>query len=126
MLWIGGEQPLQIAIVGFWRVESVECLLLPVMFGERLGELSYRIDPLPMREQRPLLGDFRHQLVDIFKLLERRPSLIARPPVRARPEPHGKRFGEILVRMALGVPEPKMLDKMPAGRIRPVITWIAF
>ena len=84
-----------------------------------------RVDLLPAGEQRRLPGDFRHQLVDVFELLERRPSVVARPPVRAGPQPHGERLGEILVRMALRVPQPQMLDEISAGRIRPVIARIA-
>src|SRR4029077_4667787 len=49
------------------------------------------------------------------------PTGIARPPVRARPQPHREGLGEILVRMALRVPEPKMLDITPAGRIWPIV-----
>ena len=76
-------------------------------------------------EQRPLPGDLGHQLVDIFELLQRRPAGIARAPVRARPQPHREGLGEILVRMALRVPEPQVLDEIPARRIGPVIGRIA-
>src|SRR5262245_39381621 len=84
-----------------------------------------RTDALPRREQWPLAGDFVHQLVDIFKLFERRPAGIPCPPVRPRPQPHRKGLGEILVRMALRIPKPKMLDVTPAGRIGPIVERIA-
>src|SRR6185312_4679836 len=48
-----------------------------------------------------------------------------RAPVRARPQPHRKGFGEILVGMALRVPQPQMLDEIPAGRIGPVVARVA-
>src|SRR5262249_52211449 len=41
------------------------------------------------------------------------------------PQPDREGLGEILVRMALRVPQPQMLDEMPAGRVRPVIPRIA-
>ncbi len=125
MLRIVGEQPPQIAIVGFRRVDGVERALLLVIFAERLGELAERIDLFPVRQHRPLAGDLPHQLVDIFELLERRPAGIARAPMRARPQPHREGFGEILVRMALRVPQPQMLDVIAARRIGPVIARIA-
>src|SRR5262249_31448731 len=50
---------------------------------------------------------------------------VARAPVRARAQPHRKGLGEILVGVALRVPEAQMLDEIPAGRIRPVIARIA-
>src|SRR5215471_9811206 len=123
--WIGGEQPQQITVVGCWRIEGVESLLFSVVLTKRLREAVEGIDLLPTREQRPLPGDFRHQLFDIFQLLQCRPSGVTRSPIRAGPEPHGKRFGEIFIWMALRVPESQMLDEMPAGRIRSIIARIA-
>src|SRR5437773_8962884 len=43
-----------------------------------------------------------------------------------RSQPHRKGFGEILVRMALRVPAPEMLDITPAGRIGPVVERVVF
>src|SRR6202047_5502433 len=80
-----------------------------------------RIDTLPRLDWRPLPGDFVHQFVDILELLQRWPTDIARTPVRTWSQPHREGFGEILIRMALRVPEPKMLDITPAGRIGPVV-----
>src|SRR5258708_33376050 len=85
-----------------------------------------RIDALARRDQWPLPGDFAHQLVDIFELLERRPAGIACPPVRTRPQPYRKGLGEILGRMTLRIPAPKVLDIAPAGRIGPVIARVTF
>src|ERR1700756_3079599 len=105
---IGGKQPREIAVVSLrWR-EGIERLLFLVVVAKRLAELMQRIDALARRDERALPGDLAHQFVDIFKLLQRRPSGIARPPVRTRPQPHREGFGEILVGMALRVPEPKM------------------
>src|ERR1700730_18210533 len=125
VLWIGGEQPQQITVVGCGRIEGVQSLFFSVVLAKRFREAVEGIDPLPTGEQRPLPGDFRHQLVDIFKLLQRRPSGVARSPIRAGPKPHSKRFGEIFIRMALCVPEAQMLDEMPAGRVRSIIARIA-
>ena len=101
---IVGEQPPKIAIVGLRRVEGVESQFLPVVFGKRVGQLTKRFYPLPAGEQRALLGNLAHQIIDVFKLLQDRPAGVARPPVRAGAEPHCKCFCEILVRMALSVP----------------------
>src|SRR6185436_2924428 len=121
MSWIGGKQPLEITVVGLRWLEGVERLFFLVVVAQCLAELMQRIDALPRREQWPLPGDFIHQLVDIFELLERRPAGVARPPARTGPQPHRKSFGEILVRMALCIPEPKVLHITPASRIGPVI-----
>src|SRR6266496_2592390 len=126
MAWIGGKQPVEIAVVSLRWLEGVECLFFLVVAGQRLAELTQRIDALARGDQWPLPGDFVHQLVDIFELLERRPAGIARPPVRTRPQPDRKGLGEILVRMALRIPAPKVLDIAPAGRIGPVIARVAF
>src|ERR1700751_1422944 len=126
MPWIGGKQPGVIAVVGLrWR-EGVKRLLLPVMVAEGLAEFVQRIDTLPSRGRWPLAGDFAHQFVNIFELLQCRPAGIARPPVRARPQPYREGFGEILVRMALRVPEPKVLDITPAGRVGTVVARVVF
>src|SRR5215470_15001051 len=122
---IGGEQPHQITVVGCWHIESIESLLFSVVLTKRLREVVEGVDLLSTGEQRPLPGDFRHQLVDIFQLLQCRPSGVTRSPIRAGPEPHGKRFGEIFIWMALRVPESQVLDEMPAGRIRSIIARIA-
>src|SRR5246127_2487533 len=126
MPWISGKEPGEIAVVRLRRREGIERLLFLVMVAKRLAELMQRIDPLPRRDERPLPGDFLHQFVDIFELLQRRPTGIARPPVRTRPQPHREGFGKILVRMALRVPEPKMLDITPARRIGPVAARVVF
>ena len=76
-------------------------------------------------QHRLLVGDLRHQLVDVLQLLQRRPAFVALAPVRTRRQPDRKGLGEILVRMALRVPEPKMLDEIPTRRIRPIIARIA-
>src|SRR3954470_17776124 len=85
-----------------------------------------RIDALPRRDWRPPPGELVHQLLNIFVVRQRRPPAVPRPPVRAWAYPHREGFGEIFVRMALRVPEPKMLDKTPAGRIWPVVARVAF
>src|SRR5258705_6625459 len=126
MPWIGGEETGKVAVVRLRRLEGVERLLLLIMFAKRLAELIQRIGTLARRDRRPLPCDLAHQLVDIFKLLQRRPTGIPGPPVRPRPQPYRKGFGEILVRMALRVPATKMLDITPAGRIGPVIERVVF
>src|SRR3984893_6244222 len=126
MPWIGGKQPVEITVVSLgWR-EGVERLFFLVVAAQSLAELMQRIDALPRREQWRFAGDFVHQLVDIFKLLERRPAGIPCPPVRTRPQPHRKGLGEILVRMTLRIPEPKMLDITPTRWIGPIVERIAF
>src|SRR6516164_7258854 len=42
--------------------------------------------------------------------------------MRARPQPYGESFGEILVGMTLRVPQPQILNVIAAGGIGPVIT----
>src|SRR5262249_8489110 len=105
---------------------GVEPLFFLVVAAQSLAELMQRIDTLPRSKQGPFAGDFGHQLVDKFKLFERRPAGIPCPPVRTRPQPHRKGLGEILVRMALRIPEPKMLDITPAGRIGPIVPRVGF
>src|SRR6185312_6658099 len=126
MPWIGGEETGEIPVVRLRWLEGVERLLFLVVLAKRLAELMQRIGALARRDRRALSCDLAHQLVDIFKLLQRRPAGVASPPVRPRPQPHRKGFGEILVRMALRVPAPKMLDVTPAGRIGPVVERIVF
>src|SRR3954447_2645575 len=123
---IGRKQPGEIAVVGLGRREGVERLLLLVVLFERLAEPTQRIDTLPSRARPRRSPDLAHQLVDIFDLLQRRPTSISRPPVRTGPQPHRKGLGEILVRMALRIPQPQMLDVTPAGRIGPVVAWVVF
>ena len=122
---IVGEDAQQIAVVDRRMVDRVVRALLRVVLGQRLGELAQRIDAQPAREQRLLAGDLGHQLVDIFELLQRRPALVALAPVRARREPDREGLGEILVRMALRVPERQMLDVAPAAGVRPVVVRVA-
>src|SRR6266567_6001604 len=126
MAWIGGEQPVEIAVVSLRRLEGVKRLFFLVVTAQRLAQLAQRIDALARGDQWALAGDFLHQRVDIFELLERRPARIACPPVRTRPQPYRKGLGEILVRMALRIPAAQVLDIAPAGRIGPVIARVAF
>src|SRR5262249_42740380 len=98
MPWIRGKQPQEITVVCLRRLERIELLFLLVMVIQCLGELSQRIDALPYGEQWLFPSDFVHELVDVFKLLECRPSGVARPPVRPWPQPHRKSLGKILVR----------------------------
>src|SRR6516164_6528418 len=122
---IGGKQPVEITVVSLgWR-EGVERLFFLIVAAQSLAERMQRIDALPRSEQWPFASDFVHQLVDIFKLFERRPAGIPCPPVRTRPQPHRKGLGEILVRMALRIPKAKMLDITPAGRIGPIVERVA-
>src|SRR5215213_2490682 len=123
---VRGKQSVEVAVVSLRCFEGVERLLFFVVVTQRHTELVQRIDTLPRCDQWPLPGDFAHQLIDIFKLLERRPPGIARPPVRTRPQPDSKRLGEIFVGVALCVPEPKVLDITPTGWIGPVIPRVAF
>src|SRR5262245_24810450 len=96
------------------------------MLSERLAELIQGMGTLARCDRRPFPCDLAHQLVNIFKLLQRRPAGIPCPPVRPRPQPNRKGLGEILVRMALRVPAPKMLDIAPASRVRPVVERVVF
>ena len=61
-----------------------------------------------------------HQRVHVFELLPRLPARVALPPLAVRRQPHGKRLGEILVRMALRVPRVEMQDEALAVRLRRV------
>src|SRR5436190_17951659 len=126
MPWIGGKQPLEITVVSLRRREGLERLFFLVVVAQCLAELVERIDALTRRDQWPLAGDFLHQLVDIFELLERRPAGVAGPPVRTRSQPYRKSLREILVWMALRIPAPEVLHITPAGRIGPVVARIAF
>ena len=124
-LRIGGKQTMQFPIVGLRRIDGVKSLLLLIIFGKRDFVLVQRIGAPPPRHLWPLLGDFRHQLVDVLELAQRRPAGVAVAPVRARRQPDRERLGEILVGMALRVPQPQMLDVVLAGRIGPVVARIA-
>src|SRR6188472_598880 len=94
------------------------------MLGKGASEPLRGVDLQPSRERRPLRGDLRHELVDILQLLQRRPGGVALAPVRARREPYGEGFREILVGMALRVPQPQMPHVAAAawiGRVMPRI-----
>src|SRR5262245_62047313 len=126
MPWVGGKQPVEITVVSLGWLEGVERLFFLVVAAQSLAEFAQRMNALPRSEHWPFAGDFVHQFVDIFKLFERRPAVVPCPPVRTRPQPHRKGLGEILVRMALRIPKPKMLDITPAGRIGPIVARVAF
>jgi hypothetical protein len=83
MPWIGGEETGKVAVVSLRGLERVERLLFLVVLAKSLAELMQRIDALPRRDWRPLSGNLVHQLVNIFKLLQRWPTGIPCPPVRA-------------------------------------------
>ena len=126
MPWIGGKQSVEITVVSLGWLKGVERLFSLVMAAQSVAELMQRIDALPRSEQWPFAGDFVHQLVDIFKFFERRPAGMPCPPVRTRPQPHRKGLGEVLVRMALRIPKPKMLDITPAGWIGAIVERVGF
>ena len=71
-----------------------------------------------------VLADTGGQVVYVLELSERGPAGIASPPFAARPKPDRERLREILVRMALGVPEAQVLHEMLAGGIRPIVARI--
>src|SRR5690348_13239131 len=98
------EQAPQVAIVGLGGIDQIERAFPSVIIAQCLSERAERIDFFAVREGRSLAGDFIHQFVDIFELLERGPLGIARAPVRAWPQPYGKSLGEILVGVALRIP----------------------
>jgi hypothetical protein len=124
MRWMGVDAQLDPQPGGIYRVTVPQGF---VALGEFVEiDPPHRVDTEAMCEQRFFRGDLDHQLVDIFELLQRRPAGIARPPVRTRPQPYRKGLGEILVRMALRIPEPKVLDIAPAGRIGAVVERIVF
>src|SRR6516165_6189034 len=125
MPWILRKQAAQIAIVGFWRIDKVKRSLLFVIIAERLSQRAERFDLFPMRQRRPLAGNFVHQLVNIFELFERRPVGVAGTPMRARPQPYGESFCEILVGMTLRVPQPQILNMIAARGISPVVPRVA-
>src|ERR1700750_594164 len=110
MPWIGGKQPVEMTVVSLGWLDGVERVFFLVVAAQSLAELMQGTDALPRSEQWPFAGDFVHQLVDIFKLFERRPAGIPCSPARTRPKPHRKGLGEILDRMALRIPAPKVLD----------------
>ena len=96
------------------------------MLGQRRVEPAERIDHVrALVSMRLLAGDLGHQLVDIFELLQRRPAGIALAPVGARLQPDREGLGEVLVGMALRIPQPQMLDVILARRIGPVVARIA-
>src|SRR5262249_53628512 len=125
MLGIVAEDAQQIPIVARGVADGVVGTLLLVVFGQRLGELAQRIDFETARQRWLLACDLAHQLVDIFELFQCRPAGVAFAPGRARREPYREGLGKILVRMALRIPEWKMLDVAPAGGVRPIVVWVA-
>jgi hypothetical protein len=62
-----------------------------------------------------------HEFIDVFELLQGRPSDVLSGASRTGSEPDRKRFREVFVRVALRVPEAEMLDVPLAGGIGPVI-----
>src|SRR5579884_3440634 len=116
---------MQVPIVGLGSLKSVERALFLVIIAERVGQLAERVDQFATREDRTMPGNLGHQLVNIFELLECGPASIAGPPLRPRPQPYRKGLGEILIRVALRIPKPQVLNEVSARRIGTVVAWIS-
>jgi len=69
-------------------------------------------------DRRRLAGDVGHQRIYVFKLRQRRPAFVSSPPLRARLEPHCEGLGEVLGRVALGVPLIEVQHEAPVERAR--------
>ena len=115
------EQPPEIAVVGDVRVEAVVAALLLVVLAQRLSKAREGIDAGPRDDRRALVGDLLHRRVDVLELLQDGPPGVALAPVRLRRQPHRERLGEVLVRMALGVPLLQVHHEAAAVRARDVV-----
>ncbi len=125
VLGIVAEDAQEVAVVARGMPDGIVRALLVVVLGQSLGELAQGVDEKPTGHERLRAGDLRHQFVDIFELLEGRPPGIALAPIRAGGEPDREGLGEILVRVALGIPERQVLDVTPARRVRAVVVGVA-
>jgi hypothetical protein len=76
---------------------------------------------LAVRNDRSTIAQHSSNPVNIPQLTDRRPRPIHAPPVRSGRQPHGERFGEVLVGMFLCVPTFDVAHVFPAERHGPVV-----
>src|SRR5690606_40601380 len=99
--------------------------LAAIMCAQSLPVFRDRLDQPAIAPARRPLRDLLHQAIDILELPERGPARVVAAPARARLQPDGKCFGEILGRVALRIPVTEMQDIAAAPGARRVIGWVA-
>jgi hypothetical protein len=115
-----GEQPPQVAVVEVRVVDAVVAALRPVVLAQRLAQPRQRIDLRGVGHQRRPVADRSHQRVHVLELLQRRPSGVPLLPLAGGRQPHGERFREVFVGMALRVPRVEVQHVALAVRLRRV------
>src|SRR5262245_36000108 len=102
------EDPEQSTIVVGRPMECVVSPLLAIVLAESRGDFRQFLDPLSRSIDRSLARDRFHNAVNVFQLLQRRPSLVLPFPSRPGGKPHGERLGKIFGRMCLRIPGREM------------------
>ena len=103
-----GEQTPQIAIVEVRVVDAVVLPLVAIVLPQCGAEAAERIDFFGILDRRRRAAERVHQAVHVLQLAERAPSGVPLAPLAVGRQPHGKRFGEVFVRVALRVPRIEM------------------
>ncbi len=112
------EDSKQITIVNIGPLEVVTLALATVVFAQFYLHCGQRLDFSARPVSRFCAGEIGHQLVDVFELAQCGPAAISASPLRARSQPHGKRFGEVFGRVRLCVPRRQVQHVFPALRFR--------
>src|SRR5688572_27762216 len=99
-----GEQPSQIAIVEVRVVHAVVLPLTAIVLPQGGAEARERIDFLGILDRWCRPTERVHQTVHVLQLAQRAPTGVTLAPLAVRCQPHGERFGEVFVGMALGIP----------------------
>src|SRR5512140_281242 len=120
-----GEDAPQVAIVNVRKYIGVLRLSLRVVLRESLGESADRLHSLSGFDQRWLVGDLAHQLVDVLELSKCWPASIAFLPFAARPKPDSECLREIFIGMTLRIPETQVLHVALARRVGTIVLGIA-
>jgi hypothetical protein len=76
----------------------------PVVLLDRHLHVLDRDVEVARRNHRLLIAEPASHTINIAQLPDGRPCFVSAPPIRARRQPHGERFGEVFVGMLLRVP----------------------
>src|SRR4029453_17654358 len=98
--------------------------LLAVVLAKRSLQFRHRIHGALRFHDRFPACELAHQPIHVLELSLRRPAGVARGPHRLGMEPHGERFCEVFVRVALGVPAIEMLNEALTVRFGSVVLGI--
>src|ERR1041385_915515 len=108
------EDAIEIAIVNCGPLEVVSFAFATVVFAQCSLERREWFDFGARSVFRFRAGEARHQLVDVFELVQRGPAAITPTPLRTRREPDGESLGEVFGRVRLRVPRRKMQHELAA------------